>query len=219
MKNRTFIPGADLLKFQGPFRSALDIVLASASPRRQALLTSLGISFQVIPPRFKEPPPEPGRQADDYALFLAREKAREVAAKKPASLVMAADTLVVLGETIMGKPASEAGALDMLKRLQGNTHLVITAVCFQHGAENTEKSIICRTYVEMIPAEERVLAQYVKTGEPADKAGAYAIQGSGAFLVHALRGSYTNVVGLPLAEVCSALLEMNVIRLSCQSQP
>jgi len=202
------------LDFQGPFRSAAEIILASASPRRQALLTSLGICFQVIPARFREPAPDPGQVPEDYALFLAGEKALEVAEKKPDSLVIAADTIVVLEETVMGKPGSDAQALEMLKRLQGNVHLVITAVSIKSFARRVEKSFFCRTVVEMVQATDDILAQYVQTGEPADKAGAYAIQGLGGFLVKSVNGSYTNVVGFPLAEVWTALLEMNAIVLA-----
>lgn len=206
--------GSSFLDYQGPFRAAVDIILASASPRRQALLTSLGISFQVIPALFKEPAPETGQSPEDYALSLARDKALEVADKKPAALVIAADTIVVLEGTIMGKPCSDAHALEMLKKLSGNTHRVITGVHIKSPAQKTDRSFFCQTLVEMVPASDDILEEYVRTGEPADKAGAYAIQGLGGFLIKSVNGSYTNVVGFPLAEVWTALLEINALRLS-----
>ncbi len=190
-----------------------DIILASASPRRQALLASLGICFQVIPARFREPAPEPGYSPEDYALSMAREKAAEVAGRKPDSVIIAADTIVVLKGAIMGKPESHAHALEMLTRLQGNTHQVITAVCIRPARPKKEKSFACHSSVDMAAASDKILEEYIKTGEPEDKAGAYAIQGLGAFIVKSVAGSYTNVVGLPLAEVWTALLEMNAIKL------
>ncbi len=216
MKSKFPCSSNSFLDFQGPFRSAADIILASASPRRQALLASLGICFQVTPARFREPAPEPGQLPRDYALFLAREKALEVAVKKPKSLVIAADTIVVLEDAIMGKPKSHDHALEMLRKLQGNTHLVVTGTCIMSAQPEREKSFACRTTVEMVRTSDRILEEYVKTGEPADKAGAYAIQGLGAFLVSSVSGSFTNVVGLPLAHVWKALLDMEVIRLPGQ---
>jgi septum formation protein len=214
MKAESSHAGGSFLDFQGPFRSVADIILASASPRRQALLASLGICFQVIPARFREPAPEPGISPEEYALFMAREKAREVAGRKPDSVVIAADTIVVLEGTIMGKPRSKTHGLEMLSRLQGNTHQVITASCLKWAFRKLEKPIVCSTLVEMARAPGRILEEYVKSGEPADKAGAYAIQGLGAFLISSVSGSYTNVVGLPLTQVWEALLEMKVIKTS-----
>lgn len=214
MKADSSLAGGSFLDFQGPFRAAADIILASASPRRQALLASLGICFQVIPARFKEPPPEPGTSPEEYALVMAREKAREVAGKNPESVIIAADTIVVLEGTIMGKPESKTHALEMLTRLQGNTHQVVTASCVKWTSRELEKSIVCSTSVEMARAPGRILEEYVKSGEPADKAGAYAIQGLGAFLISSVSGSYTNVVGLPLTRVWEALLEMKAIKTS-----
>lgn len=216
--SKSSFSGNPLLDFQGPFRTAMDIILASASPRRQALLTSLGISFQVIPSSFREPEPEPGCQPWEYALFLAQQKARHLPRRKPDSLIIAADTIVVLDNAIMNKPESEDHALDMLSRLQGNTHQVITAVSISSVTENNDNTFFCKTDVEMIEAGPDVLREYIRTGEPEGKAGAYAIQGLGAFLVKSIKGSYTNVVGLPLAEVCTALLKLNALKLPGKQQ-
>lgn len=202
------------LSFQGPFRSSADIVLASASPRRQSLLTTLGICFQVIPAKFKEPEPEPGQQPEDYALYLAEAKACEVADQKHSAMVIAADTIVVLDQTIMGKPRSRTSALEMLKNLQGNTHRVITAVSIMCRHKKIRESFFCETSVEMVSVEDDILWQYIQTGETDDKAGAYAIQGLGGFLVKSIQGSYSNVVGFPLAEVWTKLLQLKAITLS-----
>lgn len=199
------------LDYQGPFRSLTDIVLASASPRRQALLASLGICFQVAPARFKEPPAEPGQTPEEYALCMAGKKAEEIAASKSESLVIAADTIVVFEKVIMGKPVSESHAFGILSSLQGRTHRVITAVNIISGSRKQTRSFTCETLVEMARADNEALKQYIKTGESEDKAGAYAIQGTGAFLVSSIQGSYTNVVGLPLTRVWTTLLEMAAI--------
>lgn len=202
------------VSYQGPFRSSADIVLASASPRRQSLLASLGICFQVIPAKFKEPDPEPGQKPEDYALYLAEAKACEVADQKHSAIVIAADTIVVLDQTIMGKPRSRSNALEMLKNLQGNTHRVITAVSILCRQKKNRESFFCETFVEMVSVEDDILWQYIQTGETDDKAGAYAIQGLGGFLVKSIQGSYSNVVGFPLAEVWTKLLQLRAITLS-----
>ncbi|MFN2268005.1 MAG: nucleoside triphosphate pyrophosphatase [Desulfonatronovibrio sp.] len=199
--------------FQGPFRSAADIILASASPRRQSLLTTLGICFQVIPAKLKEPEPEPGQKPQDYALYLSDAKAMEIADQKPSAVVIAADTIVVLDQTIMGKPRSRTNALEMLKSLQGNTHRVITAVSILCRHKKMRESFFCETIVEMVSVEDDILKQYIETGETDDKAGAYAIQGLGGFLIKSIQGSYTNVVGFPIAEVWTKLLQLKAITL------
>lgn len=202
------------LDFQGPYRSRMDMVLASASPRRQSLLTSLGISFQVVPAGIREPGPEPGWSPEEYALNLARQKAGAVSEKKPGFLVVAADTIVVLGQDVLGKPESEDHALEMLRRLQGNTHQVITAVSLRHNIQGLEDSFACSTLVEMDCFPDEALIEYIKTSEPMDKAGAYAIQGVGAFMIRSIAGSFTNVVGLPLSEVRTRLLEIGAIEIA-----
>lgn len=200
------------MSHQGPFRNAREIILASASPRRQVLLASLGIAFQVIPAKFKEPAPIPGQAPNDYASGLARAKAREVAEKNPSAVIVAADTIVVLGKSIMGKPESQSHALEMLTALQGNTHQVITGVSIELVSANLRRDFFCTTNVQMAGTSEDILIEYINTGEPMDKAGAYAIQGLGGFMVESISGSYTNVVGLPLAEVWAALYEIQAVR-------
>jgi septum formation protein len=198
----------------GAFASALPLVLASASPRRRRLLESLGLSFEVIPAA-AEPDPDPCEGPADYALRAARAKAEEVAAQRPDAAIIAADTIVVVTNVIMGKPRDPAHALEMLTRLAGCTHQVITGCCIyppqgQNG--RAARAFSAFSDVGMIPATEDMLRAYIATGEPMDKAGAYAIQGKGGFLVERVSGSYTNVVGLPLAKTTRALLEMGAIR-------
>ena len=160
-----------------------------------------------------EPDPAPGEGPADYALRAARAKAEEARAARPGTLVIAADTIVVLGSEIMGKPRDAEHAVRMLQRLAGNTHQVITGCCLLPPAGSARKPVAFAAFsdVTMVPASREMLAAYVATGEPADKAGAYAIQGKGGFLVERVSGSYTNVVGLPLAKLTRALLELGAI--------
>ncbi len=203
---------------QGPFRASGEIILASASPRRQMLLATLGLDFRVVPADFKEPPIKSGQDPENYALEMSREKCRIIAEKNPDNVVLGADTIVVLEEEVMGKPGSREHALEMLERLQGNVHQVITGVCLRWDFRQVQDSFSVLSRVEMIPAGLEVLKAYIKTGEPLDKAGAYAIQGVGAFLVKAVTGSYTNVVGLPLDRVMQALLNLGAIRVHNQEE-
>ncbi|WP_291321068.1 Maf family protein [Desulfonatronospira sp.] len=203
---------------QGPFRSIREIILASASPRRQMLLATLGLNFRVLPADLKEPPIDPGEQPGHYVLEMSGEKCRIIAEQNTDSVVLGADTVVVLDGEVMGKPDSREHALDMLLRLQGNTHEVITGVCLQCTRMQIRTRFSVTTRVEMIPADQEMLQAYIDTGEPRDKAGGYAIQGVGAFLISAVTGSYTNVVGLPLDRVMQALLQLEAICLQADSQ-
>ena len=177
-------------------------VLASASPRRRELLAGQGLSFDV---RASDVPeiPRPGESAADFTLRVAGDKAAAVANQQPGALVLAADTAVVLGGRILGKPADAAEAAAMLASLAGNTHEVITGVCVR-GPRGTERFAV-RTAVRFRPIGAAEIRRYVAGGEPLDKAGAYAIQGAGGAFVEAIFGSYSNVVGLPLAETLAAL--------------
>ncbi len=194
----------------GPFVSRESLVLASGSPRRRELLADIGLDFEVVPSRAEEPVPTPGEQPTEYALRMAKLKTMEVAARYPGRTVLGADTIVVLNSWIMGKPANEADALAMLNALSGQTHQVITAFCLVLSNGETSSRFVA-TEVDMRTSGEAELKAYIATGEPMDKAGAYAIQGIGTFLVTAIRGSYTNVVGLPLARVLEELLAAGVV--------
>jgi len=193
----------------GPFTSTVPIVLASASPRRRELLADLGLDPEVVPSLAEEPAPLPGEEPADYARRMAQMKTMEVVERFLGRTVLGADTIVVLGHRIMGKPADPAQALAMLTALSGRTHRVITAFCLK-APGHAPLTRAVSTDVDMRVSTEAELRAYVATGEPMDKAGAYAIQGVGTFLVTAIRGSYTNVVGLPVARVLEALIKEGI---------
>ncbi len=194
----------------GTFRETTDIVLASGSPRRREMLAGLGIRFRVEPSLAEEPAPLPGEEPEDYALRMAGMKAAEVAARFPQSVVLAADTVVAIDHHVLGKPVDAADALRMLSLLAGRTHLVVTG-CALYVPGREPHHFAAHTDVTMLDPGPEALAAYAATGEPDDKAGAYAIQGQGAFLVRHVEGSYTNVVGLPLARVLEVLLSWGVV--------
>src|SRR5438477_2573047 len=166
------------------------LVLASASPRRAEILRSLGIPFSVLPTDICEDV-HPGETADAAAERLASEKATRAAESASEAWILAADTLVLLGEEILGKPRDDLEAASMLRRLSGREHLVVTAVHLLRAG-----SALCRTErsrVLFAPMSEEEIRWYVATGEPSDKAGAYGVQGLGARFIREIHGSFTNV--------------------------
>src|SRR5436189_2838150 len=171
------------------------IVLASGSPRRRQLLEMLHIPFRVIPPDVDEHV-LPGEAPDRYVTRLSRAKAEAVVARAPGELVLAADTTVVLDGAIFEKPTSPAHAVEMLSRLQGNTHEVMTAVAVARDGDLAQALDVSR--VTFRPADRPTIEAYVATGEPLDKAGAYAIQGLGAAVIGGGEGAFFGVMGLPL---------------------
>ncbi len=171
------------------------IVLASGSPRRKQLLEMLRIPFRVIPPDVDEHV-LPGEEPGHYVTRLSRAKAEAVMGRAPGEVVLAADTTVVLGGAIFEKPESQAHAVEMLSRLQGQTHEVMTAVAVARDGELAQALDVSR--VTFRPADRATLEAYVATGEPMDKAGAYAIQGLGAPLIERVEGDFFGVMGLPL---------------------
>jgi septum formation protein len=175
----------------------LKLVLASRSPRRAELLRAAGIEFTVRSVEIDETPRE-GELPRDYVLRLAKEKALAVAADET-EMVLAADTTVVLGSEIMGKPVDAADATRMLRALAGQEHTVITGVFLKRGS--LVAGNIASTKVWMAPMSDAEIADYVASGEPMDKAGAYAIQGLASRFIERINGSYSNVVGLPVALV------------------
>jgi septum formation protein len=173
----------------------LPIVLASGSPRRKQLLEMLRIPFRVIPPDVDEHV-LPGERPHDYVTRLSRSKAQAVVARAPGEVVLAADTTVVLGGKIFEKPTSPAHAVEMLEQLQGRTHEVLTAVAVAENGRLEHALDVSR--VTFRPNARHTLEEYVATGEPLDKAGAYAIQGLGAPLIERVEGDFFGVMGLPL---------------------
>jgi nucleoside triphosphate pyrophosphatase len=171
------------------------IVLASGSPRRRQLLEMLGLEFRVVPPDVDETL-GPSEQPEGYVTRLASEKARTVAAREGGAVVLAADTTVVLRGRIFGKPASPVEAEGMLRQLEGRKHQVMTAVAV--ALDGRVEHALDVTDVTFRPLTDAQIAAYVATGEPLDKAGAYAIQGKGAALVEGIRGDFFGVMGLPL---------------------
>src|SRR6202795_3793311 len=174
------------------------LVLASASPRRQELLRSAGITFEVQPAHIPEDP-LPGEAAKDCAERLAREKALAVARQRPHDIVLGADTVVVVDGQLLGKPSDAADAARMLRMLSGHEHQVITGVCLVvRGKPLVESETTLVTVSEITDKE---IADYIASGEPIDKAGAYAIQGIASRWIPRIEGDYSNVVGLPVALV------------------
>lgn len=184
------------------------LVLASASPRRQELLRSAGFSFTVQAADIDEAPLA-GESPRDCAERLAREKALAVSRTRPHDVVLGADTIVVVDEAILGKPVDAADAARMLRLLSGRVHSVITGVCVVGGGPSQGlKTASETTLVTMSGLSDEEIRGYVATGEPMDKAGAYAIQGTAARWIPRIEGDYSNVVGLPVARVYGMLREL-----------
>jgi septum formation protein len=187
----------------------MPLILASASPRRFELLRNAAIDFTVDPAQVPEQP-LPGERPVDYAQRLACDKARVVFARNSDSAVLGADTVVVVDEHLLEKPMDEEDATRMLRLLSGRMHQVITGVCLVAPAfERTEAEV---TQVVFSPLSEDEIAYYVQTGEPMDKAGAYAIQGIASRWVERIEGCYFNVVGLPLPRVYHMLKAAEVVK-------
>jgi septum formation protein len=179
---------------------SVPLVLASASPRRRELLNLLGLTFDVIPGDVDETWRN-GEAPESHAERLAVEKAAAV--RRPGAATVAADTIVVVDGTILGKPKDRAEAETMLRRLAGRDHVVHTAIAVAFGARSA--SAVVSTRVWFRPLDDAAIAAYVATGEPMDKAGAYGIQGYGAVLVDRIEGDYFTVMGLGLARFVDLL--------------
>jgi septum formation protein len=173
-------------------------ILASQSPRRRELLASIGLEFEVMPSAIPEVH-QPGESPEEYVARLSRDKAAAIATRHADAWIIAADTTVLLGEELLEKPADADDAKRMLSTISGKTHIVYTGVTLQNAASGWQDTRVAETEVRMLPLDERDIAWYVSTGEPLDKAGAYAAQGIGGIFIDSIHGSYTNVVGLPLA--------------------
>lgn len=189
----------------------VSLILASASPRRLALLSQIGVDCTVVPADVDETP-QPHETATELVQRLAVSKAKTVAARHPDTLVLAADTVVHLSGPsglIFGKPKDRDEALSMLQQLSGNRHCVSTGMALVNGTQLQQT--VVTTEVDFGPINEAEQQAYWDTGEPVGKAGAYAIQGRGAKFVTGLQGSYSNVVGLPLYEASAWLTQAGLV--------
>jgi septum formation protein len=184
------------------------IVLASASPRRRELLSGLGFRFSIDPSTIPEPARKPGESAPLYAVRAARIKASEVAERYTKGLIIGADTIVVAGDRILGKPVSTEEARRMLKRLSGRWHDVYTGICIIDKSAGRSGSACSRSRVHMRRLERSEIEWYLSTGEHRDKAGAYGIQGYASLFIDRIEGCYFNIVGFPIysfAQLCRRL--------------
>lgn len=193
------------LELSAPF------ILASASPRRVELLKLLGLDFAVMPSGADESF-RPGELPAAHVLRLAEDKADLIAAAHPKSWVLGADTIVVIDGDVLGKPADPAEARQMLKKLSARAHTVFTGFTLARRDARIAVSEVVASTVLFRDIAEDEMAWYVSSPEPYDKAGAYAVQGMGAFFIKEIRGSYTNVMGLPLCEVVDVLKKVGAIQ-------
>jgi len=189
-----------------------ELILASKSPRRRYLLQQAGLKFSVIPSDFDESTVKPSTP-QSYVRRLAEAKAMDISHKHPDSWIIGADTIVFLDNTILGKPASRTEARTMLQSLSAKTHQVLTGYCICCNSLDRFFSETVTTDVCFKTLAQREIDWYINSGEPFDKAGAYAIQGIGTFLVKRINGSYTNVVGLPVCEVLEFLIKEGIVEL------
>jgi len=192
------------------------LILASQSPRRRALLEQIGLSGFLVRPANGEEAAPAGLSPAGLVEHLSRRKAEEVAAAFPGDVIIAADTVVAVGDRILGKPGDRAEAVEMLTALSGREHHVYTGVTVRRDREEAVGHAV--TAVRFRPLAPREIAAYADTGEPMDKAGAYGIQGLGALLVEGISGSYSNVVGLPLGLLDPMLRRFGVDALALAEQ-
>jgi septum formation protein len=186
------------------------IVLASESTRRVDILRTLGVSFSIMPPGIDE-----RRKAyespKDYVLRMSYQKAQKVGDLFPDKWIIGADTVVVHKGKVLGKPQTEEGAVAMLKRLRANWHKVFTGYCILNVSKQIVYQDVAETKVFIKDLTDEEITNYVSTSEPFDKAGSYAVQGKGGYMVKEIKGSYTNVVGLPICEITDALLSLGIL--------
>ncbi|MGD0486228.1 MAG: nucleoside triphosphate pyrophosphatase [Syntrophorhabdales bacterium] len=186
------------------------IVLASESTRRVDILRTLGISFSIMPPGIDEHR-KPYESPKDYVLRIAYEKARKVGDLFPDKWIIGADTVVVHKGKVLGKPKADEDAVAMLKRLRANWHKVFTGYCILNASKQIVYQDVAETKVFIKDLTDDEIAKYVGTSEPFDKAGSYAVQGRGGYMVKEIKGSYSNVVGLPICEITEALLSLGIL--------
>ncbi len=191
-----------------------NIILASSSPRRKDLLKQIKLPFEIIPSDIDENISELTGTPAEKAEQLAYEKASDVANKVQKGLVLGADTIVVIDDEILGKPKDSEDAYNMLKKLSGQEHEVITGICLIDLDNNIELIQHETTIVQFVELDDEKIRAYIKSGEVFDKAGSYAAQGVGAIFVKGIKGCYSNVVGLPLTRLSMMLekLQESVVR-------
>ena len=196
---------------QGPFRSACSIVLGSGSPRRRELLKSIGLAFSICKARVQELDESSGLHPEQLTWENARRKLQASKARCNGDVILCADTCVFCQDVVLGKPSSFEEAQGMLKFLDKKWHQVFTSFVLLRKSDGLirEKTVTSRVYLDVI--NDGVLHAYCSSTEPYDKAGGYAVQGSGSFLTRQIEGSYTNVVGLPITETVESLLEIGAI--------
>ena len=190
------------------------LILASKSPRRYELLKQMGLHFDVVQSSVEEEKVVRDESPREHVIRLSEEKAREVGRKYPDSWVLGADTVVYIDGASLGKPKTREEAVDMLRRLSGQEHSVLTGFSVLNVGKGKGERGSVETAVKVKPLSPVEMEWYVQTGEPFDKAGAYAIQGIGSFMIESIRGSYTNVVGLPVGEVIELLVRLGAITIS-----
>jgi septum formation protein len=189
------------------YHSSVQLTLASASPRRADLLRAAGYEFDIVPADVDETA-RPGEAPGDYVMRIAAAKARAVLQALPEAVVIGADTTVVVDGDLLGKPVDQSEARRMLARLSGRSHSVLTGVVV--ASARSESGAVVSTTVQFVTMSGEDIDWYVASGEPADKAGAYAVQGLGSRFVEAVNGSYSNVVGLPVPLVRKLLAEQGI---------
>ena len=189
------------------------LILASRSPRRYELLKTIGLDTDIIPSGVSEEI-FPGESPEEHVIRLAAAKAQEIGTRYPERWVIAADTIVCVGGSFLGKPKDRDEAVKMLGLLSGKEHKVLTGFSVQHLGKGVGDRGAVETAVKVKALISYEMEWYVRTGEPLDKAGGYAIQGIGSFMIESIRGSYTNVVGLPLCEVLQMLKRLGAVIIS-----
>lgn len=187
--------------------AGIELALASASPRRKELLASLGLPFAILRPESEEPRPFAGESPPAYSIRCAKSKLFPPSRN---CVAISADTIVCVDEEIYGKPRNNSDALRMLQKLNGNTHVVVTSFCLWLPPGRVVCRS-CRSTVKFHSWPLSVLEAYARSGEPLDKAGAYAVQGNGSFLIESINGSWTNVMGMPMSELTAELLAEGII--------
>lgn len=196
-------------------RTFTQLLLASGSPRRREMIAQLGLSYDAASPDVDETT-TPGETPSAYVTRVTRAKMDAICVSHAPVLanygaVLTADTVVAVGDRILGKPTSEADALEMVRSLSGKTHQVLSCYLLRNAKGDEERIRLVSTDVEFRELVEHELRDYVATGEGLDKAGAYAIQGRAAAFVRAIHGSYSSVVGLPLSELVEDLRELRIL--------